>query len=50
MARFWSVAKKNREEQFMEEMVLRVKGGAERGRARVDPHFFLDFRRKEPYI
>jgi hypothetical protein len=34
----------------MEEMVLRRRRGEEVRRARPDPHFFLDFRLKEPYI
>jgi hypothetical protein len=50
IGRLWSGAMANREEQFMDEMVLSGTGGAEGWRARPDPHFFLDFHLKEPYI
>jgi hypothetical protein len=50
MARLWRGGTKDREEHFMEEMVLGVRADVEVQRARPDPHFFLDFRLKEPYI
>jgi hypothetical protein len=50
MACLWRGGMKKRKEQFMEKMVLSGRGGAEGRRESLDPHFFLDFRLKEPYI
>jgi len=50
MAHLWRGGTKNREEHFMEEMVLGARGRVEVRRAMPNPHFFLDFRLKEPYI
>lgn len=38
------------QEQFVEEMVLGSGGDEGPGPAPADPHFFLDFRLKPPYI
>jgi hypothetical protein len=50
MACLWRGESKQCEEHFIAEMVLTPKGDAEGRRARPDPHFFLDFLFKEPYI